>query len=140
MDNYESFKQFMDDKDVHYTEGQLEHGDRYFRIPQRIKGGSVVNALVIFLEKHIKVVVFGIASIEDANKHVECYRLFNELNSKYSFFKFYLRPNGDVSLEGDVAIGVFDGEFRPNALLGFLISAITLVQDSYSEIMKIQWS
>ena len=140
MDSYEVFKQFLDDNDVHYAEDKLEHGDRFFRIPQRIKSGNVVDTLVVFTEKSIKVLVFGITTIEDENKQLECCKLFNELNSRYSFFKFYLRPNGDVNLEGDAILGIVEGEFQARALMGFIVAAVTLVQENFGEIMKLQWS
>ena len=140
MDIYEVFKNFLNDNGVHFSEDTLERGDRFFRIPQRIKNGGVVDVLVIFSEKNIKVLVFGIATIEEDDKKLACYKLFNDLSSQYSFFKFYLRPNGDVNLEGDAILGITEGEFQPKALMGFIIAAVTLIQENYREIMKIQWS
>ena len=140
MDNYQIFKNFLDENEVHYTEDVLERGDKFFRIPQRIKSGGVVDVLVIFSEKNIKVLIFGIATIEDEDKKVACYKFFNEVSKQYSFYKFYLRPNGDVNLEGDAILGIVEGEFKPKALMGFVIAGVTLVQETYRDIMKIQWT
>lgn len=138
MDNYEVFKNFLDNNDVHYTEDELERGDRFFRIPQRIKNGGVVDVLVIFSDKNIKILIFGIATIEDEDKRPACYKLFNDVNEQYSFFKFYMRSNGDINLEGDAIQGIVEGEFQPKALMGFIVAALSLLQDTYREIMKIQ--
>ena len=140
MDNYEVFKNFLNSNGVHYSEDVLERGDKFFRIPQRIKNGGVMDVLVIFSERSIKVLIFGIATIEDDEKKIACYELFNRLAAQYSFFKFYLRSNGDVNLEGDAILGIVEGEFQPKALMGFIVAAVSLVQETYKDIMKIQWS
>ena len=140
MDTYEIFKDFLDEIEVHYTEDKLESGDRFFRIPQKLKNGGVVNIIVIFGEKNIKVLVVGIATIEDEAKKVECLKLFSELNAQYNFFKVYMRSNGDVNIDGDVVVGVFGGEFQPRALMGFMIAALNYTQDVYGDVMKIQWA
>ena len=140
VDNYEVFKKFLSDNGVHFTEDSLERGDRFFRIPQKIKGGSVVDVLVIFSERNIKVLIFGITAIKEEEKKAACYKLFNDLAAQYSFFKFYLRSNGEVNVEGDAILGVVEGEFQPKALMGFLVAGVSLVQDIYKDIMKIQWS
>ena len=138
MDNYDAFKSFLDEKEVHYDEGSLERGDRYLRIPQRMKSGGTADILVIFSEKNIKVLIINIASVPD-DKQDACYKLFNELNAQYSFFKFYIRSNGDINVEGDAILGIVEGEFRPKALMAFVLAAFTLVQDNYRDIMKILW-
>ena len=140
MDSYEIFKDFLDEIEVHYTEDTLDSGDKFFRIPQKLKNGGVVNLIVIFGEKNIKVLVVGIATIEDEAKKVECLKLFSSLNAQYNFFKAYMRSNGDVNIDGDVVIGVFGGDFQPRALMGFMIAALNYTQDVYADVMKIQWS
>ena len=45
-----------------------------------------------------------------------------------------------ITLEGDIILGIVEGEFKPKALMGFMAAAITLLQDNYRDIMKIQWS
>ena len=139
MDNYEALKVFLDENKVHYMEDKLEHGDKFLRIPQKLKNGGVVNVIVIFAEKNIKVLVVGIANADDENKRVECLKLFNTLNAKYNFFKLYMQPNGDIGLDGDVVIGVFEGDFQARALMGFIIAALNYAQDVYKEVMQVLW-
>lgn len=139
MDNYEAFKTFLDENKVPYMEGTLEHGDKFLRIPQKLKNGGVVNVIVVFAAKNIKVLVVGIANVDDENKRVECLKLFNSLNAKYNFFKLYMQPNGDISLDGDVVMGVFEGDFQVRALMGFIIAALNYAQDVYKEVMQTLW-
>ncbi|MBQ3434512.1 MAG: hypothetical protein IJG24_05655 [Selenomonadaceae bacterium] len=110
------------------------------QFPQKLKSGGFVDILVVFAEKNIKIRIFGIATIEEEEKKIACYKLFNELSAQYNFFRIYIHPNGDISLEGDVVLGVVEGEFQPKALMGFVIAAINLLEKSYKDIMKIQWA
>ncbi|MBR1806014.1 MAG: hypothetical protein IJ774_06460 [Selenomonadaceae bacterium] len=141
MDRYEAFKIFLDENKVLYNEDKLESGDRFFRIPQKLKNGGVINVIVVFAEKSIKVLIVGVANVEDENKRVECLKLFNTLNSRYNFFKVYLQPNGDVNIDGDVVLGVFEEVFRTRALMGFIVAALNFTQDVvYPDVMKIVWA
>ena len=141
MDNYEAFKIFLDENKVLYNEDKLDSGDRFFRIPQKLKNGGVVNVIVVFAEKSIKVLIVGVANVEDENKRVECLKLFHTFNSRYNFFKVYLQPNGDVNVDGDVVLGVFEEVFRTRALMGFIVAALNFTQDVvYPDVMKIVWA
>ena len=141
MDNYEAFKIFLDENKVVYSEDKVEHGDRFIRIPQKLKNGGVVNVVVIFAEKNIKVLVVGVSNVEDESKRAECFKLFNGLNSRYNFFKVYLNQNGDVNVDGDVVLGVFEETFRTRALMGFIVAALNFTQDVvYPEVMKAVWA
>ena len=141
MDNYEAFKIFLDENKVLYNEDKLDSGDRFFRIPQKLKNGGVVNVIVVFAEKSIKVLIVGVANVEDENKRVECLKLFNTFNSRYNFFKVYLQPNGDVNVDGDVVLGVHEGDFQARALMGFIVAALNYTQDVvYPDVMKIVWA
>ena len=141
MDSYEAFKIFLDENKILYNEDKLDSGDRFFRIPQKLKNGGVINVIVVFAEKSIKVLIVGISNVEDENKRVECLKLFNTLNSRYNFFKVYLQPNGDVNVDGDVVLGVFEEVFRTRALMGFIVAALNFTQDVvYPDVMKIVWA
>ena len=141
MDNYEIFKDFLDKNNTRYSEETLvKSGERFFRLPQKLKSGGFIDILIVFAEKNIKIRIFGIATIEEEEKEIACYKLFNELSAQYYFFRIYIHPNGDISLEGDVVLGVVEGEFQPKALMGFVIAAINLLEKSYKDIMKIQWA
>ena len=141
MDNYGAFKAFLDENKIIYSEDKVEHGDRFIRIPQKLKNGGVVNVVVIFAEKNIKVLVVGVANVEDENKRGECFKLFNTLNSRYNVFKIYLQPNGDVNVDGDIVLGVFEEKFQTRALMGFIVAALNFTQDVvYPDVMKIVWA
>ena len=138
LDKYEAFKDFLNSKGIRYKEETLERGDKFFRIPQRLSNEKIIEILVIFSEQNIKILILGIAKIESEEKKIACYKLFNECALQYSFFKFYIRENGDVNAEGDATLSVVKGEFQPRVLMEFAATGLDLVQDVYEEINKIQ--
>ena len=138
MDNYEFFKKYLESSGIHYGEGTLEYGAKFFRLPERLKNEAVVQVLVIFSAHSVKVLIYDIAKIEGNEKIIACFNLFNNFAAQYSFFKFYLRANGDVTVEGDATLDIVEGKFRPEVLLGFVHTGLDLVQDVYEDIIKIQ--
>ena len=140
LDKYEAFKDFLNSKGIRYKEETLERGDKFFRIPQRLSNEKIIEILVIFSEQNIKILILGIAKIESEEKKIACYKLFNECALQYSFFKFYIRPNGEVGVEGDVILGVIEGEFQIKGLMGFIVAGVNLLQKVYGDIVKIQQS
>ena len=140
LDKYEVFKNFLNSNNIRYAEDTLEHGDKFFRIPQTLGDNKVVEVLVIFAKQSIKILIVGIATIDSEEKKAACYKLFNEFAIQYSFFKFYIRPNGDVNVEGDAVLGVVEGEFQTKGLMGFIVAAVNLLQKVYGDIVKIQQS
>ena len=140
MDNYTTFKSFLDDEGIKYKEDSFESGDRFFVIPQRIKNGVVVNILVVFSKIKIKISVLGVAEIEEEEKRAACYELFNQFNMEYSFFKMYMRPEGNICVEGDFSTEIFDGEFVAKELMNFIMAALLFVDKTFKELMKVQWS
>lgn len=139
MDNFEAFKEFLDGEEIHYKEDELSDGDKVIKIPQRIEGGGIVNVILVFSKFKIKVAVLGIATIEEEEKQVACYKLFNEFNNKYSFFKMYMASGGVITVDGDFSLDLVEGEFQSKELMSFIVMALHVVGKTYRDIMKILW-
>ena len=140
MDTYAAFKEFLDANEIHYTEDVFESGDRFFSIPHRIKSGNLLNILVVFSKAKVKVLALGIANVEDDAKRHACYELFNRFSMKYAFFKMYIRPEGRVCAEADLALDVVDGQFNPKGLMNFVMAAVFYVEKVYPDVMKVLWT
>ena len=138
MDNYELFKSFLDAKDLHYKEDAFDDGDRILIIPQKNNSGAFLNILVIFSEIKIKISIMGIASIDDEDKKIACYKLFNDFNMKHAFFKMFFRGD-DICVESDFSTEVIEGDFNPKELMGFIMAALLAIDNIYRDIMKILW-
>ena len=140
MDICEATKKFLDGEGFKYVEDTLDNGDRLLRIPQKIQNGGTVSVILLFGEHKIKVAILGIATVEDEAKQAECYKLFNDFNRDYAFFKMYTRPDGLVCLDADFSLDLIQGEFQPKELVAFTAMAMHAVGKIYPGVMKIQWS
>ena len=138
MDNYELFKSFLDTKGVHYNEDTFDDGDRMLIIPQKSNSGALLNILVIFSEIKIKILVMGVASVEDEDKKIACYKLFNDFNMKHTFFKMFFRRD-DICVESDFSTELIEGDFNPKELMNFIMAALFAIDKNYRDIMKIVW-
>ena len=140
MNVYDVFKNFLDGEKLNYTEGAFENGERYFNIPQRLDSGAMLNVIVVFSAARVKVMILGIAEVTDEDKQVACYKLFNDFNLRYSFFKMYLRPDNAICVDGDFPLELMDGELQPRKLMEFIAAALFFADEVYPEIMKIRWA
>ena len=134
------FKDFLDSEKVKYTEGTFDSGERYFNIPQRLDSGATVNVIVVFSAAKVKIMILGIAEIADEGKQVACYKLFNDFNLRYSFFKMCLRPDSAVCVDSDFPLELTDGELQPRKLMEFVAAALFFADKVYPEVMKIRWA
>ena len=140
MEDYQLFEEFLNEEDIFFKSGEFPSGDPYFRIPQKIKNGTLVEAIVVFEEINVKVIFIKIASVETPEKEMEMLKLFNDLNRSYKFFTFYLDSSNDITFEGNLPADLRDGEFQPKELMAYIISAIKSLEEAYPQIMKIVWA
>ena len=140
MDNFEQFRNVLDEVEINYSIDELEDGRPLFRISQKIEGGAFVRFSIIFSADHIKILAMGLASVSDQEKKLRCYELFNDFNARYKYFKFSIDSDGDVMFEGDFVLELRDGDFKPNMLMVYLVTAIKVLDDAYPKLMKVLWS
>ena len=140
MDNYEAFKGFLDKEGFTYNEDVLNGGERLLRIPQRLQSGDMVSVVFLFAQYKIKLAILGIATVEEEDKKLACYKLFNEFNKEYAFFKIYLRPDGGICVDADFSLDLVKGEFQTREFMSFAAMAMHAVEKFYQDIKKIQLS
>ena len=140
MSEYEQFQELLDENEVFYKADTLSSGTPLFRIPQKIKNGGFADMLVIFNEDNIKLVVAKIATVDDPEKRIKFYELFNEMNDTYKYFKLYVDSDGDIMLEGDLTMDLRDGDFQPETLMAYIGASLKLIENVYPKIMKLMWA
>ena len=140
MDIAEQFKVFLDENEIFYSDRSSNLERTIFRIPQKLKSGSLVEVVVFFYNDSVKIVVLKIASVVDDEKRIAFLELFNEVNFTYKYFKIYLDKDNDVVFEGDLVTDLIDGEFQPELLLTYIGTALQEINEIYPKIMKILWS
>ncbi len=140
MDDYQLFEEFLTNEELFFKADKFPNGTPFFRIPQKIKNGSLVDIFVVFEEENVKVLFLKIATVEDDEKLPVFYELFNDLNRNYKFFTFNLNSDNEVVLEGNLPTDLRDGEFQPESLFGYIIAALKTLSDVYPKIMKVIWA
>lgn len=140
MNNFEAFKELLDSNDLNYYEDEFDDGDRVLKIPQRLQHGAIINVVVLFGKFKVKVALLGLATIEEEDKQPACYKLFNDFNTEYAFFKMYMRPDGNICVDADFSLDLVEGDFQPEELMRFVAMLLHTVEKVYRDIMKIQWA
>ena len=140
MENYELFEEFLNEEEIFFRSDEFPNGTPFFRIPQKIKNGTLVEAVVVFEKFNVKVIFVKIASVETPEKKMAILNLINELNRSYKFFTFHIDSDNDIAFEGNLPTDLRDGEFQPSELLAYIISAIRSLEEAYPQIMKIVWA
>ena len=140
MNEFEQFRELLDEDEVFYKVDEFDDGRHIFRIPHKLKSGGMVEIVVIFEDDNIKILIMKLGNVEDPEKKAMCYELFNDLNYTYKYYKIYLDSDGDVMIACDVAMDVCRGEFYPKVLMAYIGSALRVASEVYPKIMKILWA
>ena len=141
MKPYEQFRELLDGNDLFYKVDFLDNGKTLFRIPQKLKSGGFVDMLLFFEDDNIKILAAKIATIDDPDKLIQCYAIFNELNCNYKYFKMHADSDGDVMLSCDLAMDVVtEGVFSPETVLAYVGASIKVINENYPKIMKLLWA
>ena len=140
MEDYQLFEEFLNSEDIFFRLDEFPDGTSFFRIPQKIKNGNLIEIIVIFEEVNIKILIVKIGSVEMPEKQIAIYQLFNELNKIYKFFTFHLDSNNDVVFEGNLSTDLRDGDFQPEVLLTYIAAALKSLSEAYPQIMKVIWT
>ena len=140
MEDYQLFEEFLNEEDIFFRLDEFPNGTPYFRIPQKLKNGTLIEIVVIFEEINIKVLCLKFANIENPEKEPAILKLFNDLNSTYKFFTFHLDSDKDAVFEGNLPTDLYDGVFQPDVLLNYILAALKSLEESYPQIMKIIWA
>jgi len=140
MEDYQLFEEFLNSEDVFFRLDEFPNGTPYFRIPQKIKNGNLVEVIVVFEQSNIKILIVKIARVETPEKEITIYRLLNELNGTYKFFTFNIDSENDIAFEGNLPTDLRDGDFQPEVLLTYIAAALKSLGEAYPQIMKIIWA
>jgi hypothetical protein len=140
MSDFQKFQEVLTEREIFFEADSFRDGTQYFRIPQKIQGGGLIDVIVIIEEDHVKIVIVKIATTDDSEKRIALCELFNDLNQGYKYFKFHIDSDGDILLEGTLSMDLRDGEFQPEDLLGYIGAALNTLKNDYPKIMKIIWS
>lgn len=136
--NAQSFRSFTQSNEVNGEFLEGDNGESLVQFRQSIKGGPVMNLMVIFDSEDSLVSIYGENFVTGINpsKKVYLYELLNNLNAKYTYFKFVL-SNDAIEIQ---AFDVIDNNYSNDTIMRILLGIIQVAEREYPIIMKTIWS
>lgn len=136
--NSQLFKEFLERNDI-WVEFFDEDGDTFCNIKQRLECGPTVNILLVFDkdDKLVRLYTMGYITFNNPSRKQYIYSMLNELNNKYSFFKFVIDNQNNISVNYYLP---FLDNFSSDIVMQQIISTIGVLEDEYAGFMKLIWS
>ncbi|MDS0526081.1 YbjN domain-containing protein [Clostridium sp. SHJSY1] len=137
MSNANLFKQFLDGKEI-YAEVRENGEEAYFEFQQKLKSGSSGRVVVnISGDTLVSIYALDYVSLANTARRDYMYKLFNELNYRYTYYKFFLDNDNNIFLSAYIPI---ENNFSPTLVMNLLIGLIDVMEKEYANIMKTMWA
>ena len=134
MSNATLFKEYLDKKGI-VPETRNSETSVSFEFQQKLKTGASGRLLVV-LEEDTLASIYALDYISLSNtarKEYMC-KVLNELNIKYTYFKFYLSTENIVVLQ--CSLPIRNNTFSADLIFNLLGNVLGTMEDEYSGIMK----
>jgi hypothetical protein len=117
---------------------ETDEGDILLEIRQGLKSGTKVRILVCFNKDDTMVSVYGLNYVLGINpsKRSYLYETVNDLNSKYTYFKFVLDKES-VNIQ---AFNVVENNFESNIVMTIILGMLQVMDEEYPGLMRVMWS
>lgn len=139
MGNFAKFKQYLDEQDIYFEEGNA-NGILFVRMREQIENAATLLIVVDFdaNETIATMRIFNVAKIDSPLKKDELLRLVNDLNDSYRFVKYIVADDGEVSIR--YSIQVDESYDFSNLMFVIAITIKSLREDELKKFMKLQWA
>ena len=136
--NAQQFKSFLMSQDINLDFMEDENGNTLVEIRESLKCGTKLRVIVIFNKEDSMVSMYGIDFVQGINptKRNYMYEAINDLNNKYTYYKFLLDKDR-VEVQSFV---LFDDNFSNEVIMKYIMGMINVVEQEFSGLMKIMWS
>jgi len=136
--NAQEFKNFLRSQNIELEFFEGENGETIVETVQSLNSGLKLRMVIIFGEDDGIVSIYGldfVSAINPARKNY-IYELLNELNKKYTYYK-YILDKDTIRIETHA---VFSDNFNPHVVMTQLIGMMRLVESDYPELMRVIWA
>ena len=143
---FEAIKAELDKQDMKYGEDVTEDGEeQIIRMRQQLDNGSVVSIAVVVTEKgdtndFIKIKYFGLVRLDENSDEKAFHEKLNEWNSQYRYVKFVVDDERDVVVDIDLPLDLHDGIFQPDSFMAMVGVGLQVLEEVYTELMKLRWA
>ena len=136
--NAQEFRGFLINQGINLDFVELDDGDTVVEIRESLECGVNLRMVVVFSSDDSMVGVYGLDFIQGINpmKKSYVYEAINELNSKYTYYK-YIVDKEKIVLQ---SFALFNDNFDSNIVMKIIMGMMNLVNNDYSGLMKIIWS
>lgn len=136
--NAQEFRNFLINQGINLDFVELDDGDTVVEIRESLECGVNFRMVVVFSSDDSMVGVYGLDFIQGINpmKKSYVYEAINELNSKYTYYK-YIVDKEKIVLQ---SFALFNDNFDSNIVMKIIMGMMNLVNNDYSGLMKIIWS
>lgn len=137
----DKFRNYLNQSDIHFEEGKLDDGGKFYRFYQSVKNGETLTFIFLFSsdDTWVDINIFNIATIESPLKRGEVLKLINSLNTTYRYPKFVVDERGEISTQTSIPIAD-PMNFDADAI--FLVSyfCYRAIEEEYPKFMKLRWA
>ena len=135
--NAQQFKSFLLERnmDLNFID---DNGESVIEIREMLKCGAKIRLVTVFDKDDTSVNIYGFDYIQGINpvKKSYIYEALNNLNSNYTFTKYYL--DGDsIIIQGNL---YFLDTFSNEATMQMMLGVMDCANSEYPALMKLNWS
>lgn len=135
--NAQSFKKYLENMDINLHFREEDDGETVVELQESLNIGSNLKIMAIFNKEDTIVSIYGVGFLTCPNesKRPKIYEMLNELNSKYTYFKFALEQNA-VSIESFM---LFEDNFNGAVIVKIILGMTKAIEDEYEWMMHEIW-
>lgn len=136
--NPDIFEDFLNEKEALFESYDLD-GKTVFKFNQKLEQGPRGRILAVFDEDDglVSIYAYDYLSLTDDAKKDSMYKLLNNLNLKYTYVKFYMDEDNDITLSSYTLV---ENNFSPEVIFKMIIGVFNVLEEQYAAFMKIMWS
>ena len=148
MSIHDAIKAELDRHEFNYEETD-ESGEsrreRYIYMRNELENDEPVTVVIAIREYDhadgfIKIKIYDIAYLEEAENRAGLLAKLNEWNSEYRYVKFVVDDERDVVVDIDLPLDLHKGVFQADSFMAMVGVGLQVLEEVYPELMKLRWA
>ena len=140
-----AIKEELDRNDWNYEITDEKDDDRqetYFYMRNELENDEPITAVIVVREYNhadgfIKIKLYDIAYLEDADQRAELLSKINGWNSEFRYVKLCLDRDQDVVVDIDLPLDLHEGKFQPDSVMAMMGVGMRIVEKVYDDLMEL---
>ena len=140
-----AIKEELDRNDWNYEITDEKDDDRqetYFYMRNELENDEPITAVIVVREYNhadgfIKIKLYDIAYLEDADQRAELLSKINGWNGEFRYVKLCLDRDQDVVVDIDLPLDLHKGKFQPDSVMAMMGVGMRIVEKVYDDLMEL---